>query len=99
MANTAWISKQQAAERLGCSAKTIDRLRAAGELHAVKRGSKTQSRIQIEAASLQAYEQRQAQAAKKPPAWNDIEARFPIPELEQARAARAAAREAEKETR
>jgi excisionase family DNA binding protein len=100
MANqpSTWISKQEAAERLGCSAKTIDRLRAAGELHAVKRGSKTQSRIRIEAASLEAYEQRQTEAAKPRPASDDIETRFPIPELEQARAARAAARDIAKET-
>jgi excisionase family DNA binding protein len=91
-AETTWISKSEAAERLGCSEKTIDRLRAAGELVAMKRGSKTQGRVRIDAASLAAYEQREQEAVKPRPARADIEARFPIPELDQARAAKAARR-------
>ena len=71
------ISKAEAAERLGCSEKTIDRLRAAGELVAVRSWNTKQGRVQITVDSLEAYEQRQV----------DIEKRFPIPELDQARAA------------
>ena len=89
---TTWISKSEAAERLGCSEKTIDRLRNAGELVAMKRGSTTQGRVRIDAASLAAYGKRQSEAAEPPPAWGDIEARFPIPELDQMRAAKAARR-------
>lgn len=95
-----WISKRDAAERLGYSAKTIDRLRAAGELRAMKNGRETQSRVRIDLASLEAYEQRQLEAAEpRRPAWDDIEARFPIPAQVQARAARAAARKPTKERR
>jgi hypothetical protein len=94
MANpeTTWISKREAAERLDCSEKTIDRLRAAGELVAMKRGSKTQGRVKVDLASVVAYERRQQEDAKPRPAWADIGARFPIPELDQARAAKAARR-------
>jgi len=92
MANpeTTWISKSKAAERLGCSEKTIDRLRTAGELVAMKRGSKAQARVKIDVASLEAYEERLREAARPRPAWSDIDARFPIPELNKARAAKAA---------
>jgi hypothetical protein len=94
---TTWISKSEAAERLGCSEKTIDRLRLAGELVAMKRGSTTQGRVRIDAASLAAYEERQREAAKPRPARDDINARFPIPEHDQLRAAKAAAKEANHE--
>lgn len=92
------LSKAEAAERLGCSAKTIDRLRDRRELVAVKSSHQKQGHVKITLASLQAYEQRQLEAAEPAPAWDDIEQRFPIPELDQARAASAARRaEATKE--
>ena len=91
------ISKAEAAERLGCSEKTIDRLRHKGELVAVKSSHQKQGHVKITLASLEAYEQRQFESAEPRPAWDDIEKRFPIPELDQARKASAARREAAKE--
>ena len=93
-----WISKAEAAQRLGCSEKTIDRLRHKGELVAMKSSHQKQGHVKITLASLEAYEERQLEAAEPAPAWDDIEKRFPIPELDQARAASAARRaEAAKE--
>jgi excisionase family DNA binding protein len=92
-----WISKAEAAERLGCSEKTIDRLRHKGELGAVKSSHQKQGHVKITLASLEAFEQRQLEADQPGPAWDDIERRFPIPELDQARAASAARRAEAKE--
>jgi hypothetical protein len=82
------ISKQQAAERLGCSTKKIDRLRAAGELVAVKSSHEQQGHVAITLDSLRAYEQRQLEAAEPRPARDDIKARFPIPEQDRERNAK-----------
>ncbi len=60
----------------------------------MKHGSETQSRVVIETASLEAYQERQLEASKPRPARDDIEARFPIPELDRMRAAKAASRAA-----
>jgi Helix-turn-helix domain len=58
------ISKAEAAERFGCSTKKIDRLRAAKELVAVKSSREQQGHVQITLDSLEAYEQRQFDAAQ-----------------------------------
>jgi hypothetical protein len=71
------ISKKQAAERLGCSTRKIDRLRTAGELVAVKSSREQQGHIEITLDSLEAYEQRQLQAAGPRPARDDLKARLP----------------------
>jgi excisionase family DNA binding protein len=57
MATGPYLSKQNAARRLDVSTKTIDRLRAAGELESIRVGS----RVRIKIASLEAYELRQAE--------------------------------------
>jgi len=82
------ISKKEAAERLGCSTRKIDRLRAAGELVAVKSSREQQGHVAITLDSLQAHEQRQLEAAQPRPARDDIKARFPIPEQDREREAK-----------
>jgi len=52
----------------------IDRLRAAGELVAVKSCNSQQGHVEITVASLEAHEQRQLEAKQPDPAWDDIQA-------------------------
>lgn len=81
-----WISKQKAARRLDVSAKTIDRLRLRGELHAIRLGDGQTARVRIAVASIEAYEARQSGSAQEPQPERD---RLPIPALDALRAAKA----------
>jgi excisionase family DNA binding protein len=56
-----YLSKRAAAQWLDVSEKTVDRLRAAGELEALKLTDGPGGRVRIEAASLQAYAERRRQ--------------------------------------
>jgi hypothetical protein len=87
MATDTYLSKQKAARRLDVSAKTIDRLRAAGELDAMKLTDAPTSRVRVTVASLEAYEARRH--GKLHSAAEDL---FPIPALEAIRAEKAARR-------
>jgi hypothetical protein len=84
-----WISKQKAARRLDVCEKTIDRLRASGELDSIRLGDGQTARVRIEVASLEAYEARQGAAEPKPERKDDG---LPIPALDKIRAAKAARR-------
>jgi excisionase family DNA binding protein len=88
-----YLSRKDAARRLGCSTRTIDRLREEGELEEFTVGS----RVVIEIASILAYEQRQRARRKPATPAEDFQARFPIRALEEIRAAKAARRAAERE--
>lgn len=88
------LSRKDAARRLGCSTRTIDRLREDGELEE----STVRSRVVIEIASILAYEQRQRAKRKPATPAEDFRARFPVRALEEIRAAKAANRAAALET-
>jgi excisionase family DNA binding protein len=65
-----YLNKRAAAPWLDVSEKTIDRLRAAGELEAIKLTDGPGGRVRISAASLQAYTERRQQqtaASQEPP--------------------------------
>jgi hypothetical protein len=81
-----WISKQKAARRLDCSEKAIDRLRARGELAAIRLGIGQTARVRIEIASLENYEARQGARRSQPEPRRE---RRPIPALDAIRAAKA----------
>jgi helix-turn-helix protein len=91
--NEQWISKQEAAQRLGFSEKTIDRRRRSRELASFKSTDLQQGHVRISVASLEAYLARrqglQADATASPPPKS-----LPIPALEKIRAAKAAGRSA-----
>jgi hypothetical protein len=84
-----WISKQKPARRLDVCEKTIDRLRASGELGSIRLGAGQTARVRIEVASLEAYEARQGAAGPKLERRDDGLA---IPALDRIRAAKAARR-------
>jgi excisionase family DNA binding protein len=87
-----YLSKKKAARRLDVSEKTIDRLRQAGELQAIKvRGC-----VRITLASLLAYETRQEQAAEPTP---PPPSRLPVRVLDEIRATKAQARASAAEVR
>jgi excisionase family DNA binding protein len=88
---TGYLSKRAAAQWLDVSGKTIDRLRAAGELEAIKLTDGPGGRVRISASSLRAYAERRQQrtAASEEPAE-----RFPIPALDALRAEKARGRAA-----
>jgi excisionase family DNA binding protein len=86
-----YLSKRAAAQWLDVSEKTIDRLRAAGELEAIKLADGPGGRVRISAASLQAYTERRQQHAA---ATEEPTERFPIPALDALRAAKARRRAA-----
>lgn len=80
-----------AARRLGCSVKTLKRRAAAGRIQLVKDGS----RLYVPEASLRAYAGEEQAAAEQAAGWQeltDLRLLFPIPELEDRRAAREAAK-------
>ena len=71
-----YLTKKQTASYLAVSTKTIDRLRAAGELDWIN----VRSSVSVASASLQAYERRQQ--LHRPSSLD----RFAIPALDQLRA-------------
>src|SRR5262249_20375070 len=87
-----WISKRQAALRLGVSEKTIDRLRGQRQLDAFKLSDSQTGRVRISLASLEAYTARRQgiKDAEASPRRDSL----PIPALEEIRAAKSAARSA-----
>jgi excisionase family DNA binding protein len=82
MAEASYISKQKAAARLDVSTKTIDRLRAAGQLDWIRVGCQ----VRIPLAALEAYEGAQRPPAQTTAATPSFEELFPIPALDAARA-------------
>lgn len=86
-----YLTKRAAAQWLDVSAKTIDRLRAAGELEAIKLTDGPGGRVRISASSLQAYTERRRQQAA---ATEEPAERFPIPALDALRAEKARRRAA-----
>lgn len=87
-----WISKREAARRLGVSEKTVDRRRLSGELASFKLSDAQTGQVRISADSLDAYVARRQglQEIEAPPRRESL----PIPALEKIRAAKAAARSA-----
>jgi hypothetical protein len=81
-----YLSKQKAARRLDVCDKTIDRLRAKGDLDWIKVGTC----VRILMASLEAYEQREQGGREQPE--RSKRKRPPIPALDALKAAKAAAR-------
>jgi excisionase family DNA binding protein len=84
-----YLSKQKAARRLDSSTRTIDRLRAKGQLDWIKVGAG----VRIDLASLEAYERRQ-EGGKQQMATEPERRRPSTPKLEALRAAKAASHRA-----
>ena len=86
------LKKKDAANWLDVSTRTIDRLRADGELEA----SRVRGGVRIEIASLQAYKDRQRKLAREKQQRQDgggsIVELFPIAGVDDLRAQKAAAR-------
>jgi excisionase family DNA binding protein len=91
MASDRYISKQKAARQLDVSEKTIDRLRAAGELDWIPVGRL----VRISAASLEEFTNRRK--ARERPALESLDELFPIVELDALRAAKRTRRKAAEE--
>ena len=82
MASDRYISKQKAARQLDVSEKTIDRLRAAGELEWIPVGRL----VRISVASLDKFADRRSERERPEP--ESLDELFPIAELDALRAAK-----------
>jgi hypothetical protein len=85
------LTKAGAGQWLDVSAKTIDRLRAAGKLESIKLTDGPGGRVRISVASLRAYVERRQQRAAR---GGEPEERLPIPALAALRAEKARRRAA-----
>jgi helix-turn-helix protein len=83
-----YLSKRAAARWLDVSEKTIDRLRAARELEAIKLTDGPGGRVRISIPSLRAYAERRQQQRAASASGEPAEL-FPIPALDALRAAKA----------